>query len=545
MKKLKPLIPAYVLSLVFSFMLYIFEPLTMYGTNVYDFWFDLYIMLPPIILATLLMFLFMSGVFTAIYFINKKFSDKLRFYYISMIIAFITFVCFYIQGNYLVAGLPSLDGANINWNKYHDQELISYIVYGVVTLITVLCCIKFKLKNVVNTTTFISLTIFVMLLSGLITTCTSNNLIRKKTGVLSTSKNYNVASTDQNFYIFLVDAVDSVKFDKQLKKKEYKNTFKDFTYFKDTSSVYGYTRDSVPQILSGMINDNTYGFHKYSTKAMNSSNLIKELKERDYDINIYEDSLIWDSDKALEVSNLAKAKRGVKFLQFIKNQTKYVLFKYLPFNLKRYSKIETMHFNNSKVKSNMDYFLWSDWDNYDTFTKEEIQKVDNKYFHFIHIEGAHVPFGMCKDLSYDKKCGYSDKIQATIVVIKAYLDRLKKYDVYDNAAIMIMADHGYVIGNKNGAYGRTNPILFIKGVNEHHDMLRSDKPISYTDLDSAYVDLLDGKQSFELFEGIDYPRERRVMWYKYTKENHMVEYIQKGKAWDTKTLVPTGKEFNR
>ena len=545
MKKLKPLIPAYVLSFVFSFMLYIFEPLTMYGTNVYDFWFDLYIMLPPIIVAALLMFLFMSGVFTAIYFINKKFSEKLTFYNVCMIIAFIFFIGFYIQGNYLVAGLPGLDGSKIHWNKYHDQELISYIVYGVITLITVGCSIKFKMKNVINTTTFISLAVFVMLITGLVTTCTSNNLIRKKSGVLSTSKNYNVASTDENFYIFLVDAVDSVMFDKQLSKKEYKKTFEDFTYFKDTSSVYGYTRDSVPQILSGMVNDNTYGFHKYSTKAMDNSLLIKELKERDYDINIYEDSLIWDSDNAKQVSNVVKAKRGVDYYQFIKNQTKYVLFKYLPFNLKRYSKIETMFFNNSKVKTDVDYFTWTDWDNYDTFTTEEIQKVDNKYFHFIHLEGAHVPFGMCKDLTYNKKCGYSDKLQATLKIINAYLNRLKKYDVYDNASIIILSDHGYVIGNKNGAMGRTNPILFIKGVDEHHAMLRSTKPISYTDLDSAYVDLLDGKKSYELFDGIEYPRERRVLWYKYTKENHMVEYMQTGKAWDKKTLKATVKEFNR
>ena len=176
---------------------------------------------------------------------------------------------------------------------------------------------------------------------------------------------------------------------------------------------------------------------------------------------------------------------------------------------------------------------------------EQIEKVDNKYFHFIHLEGAHVPFGTCKDFTSSNKCGYSDKLQASIVLIKSYLDRLKKYDVYDNAAIMVMSDHGYVIGNKNGAYGRTNPILFIKGVDEHHDMLRSTKPVSYTDLDNAYVDLLDGKKSYELFDGIEYPRERIIMWYKYTKENHMVEYVQTGKAWDEKTLKKTGKEYNR
>ena len=112
-------------------------------------------------------------------------------------------------------------------------------------------------------------------------------------------------------------------------------------------------------------------------------------------------------------------------------------------------------------------------------------------------------------------------------------------------SLIVSKSRNNVIGNKNGATGRTNPILFVKGVDEHHDMIRSSKAVSYLDLDSAYVDLLDGKKSYELFDGLEYPKGRRVLWYKYTKENHMVEYMQMGKAWDEKTLKATGKEFNR
>ena len=31
----------------------------------------------------------------------------------------------------------------------------------------------------------------------------------------------------------------------------------------------------------------------------------------------------------------------------------------------------------------------------------------------------------------------------------------------------------------------------------------------------------------------------------YTKEDHMVEYVQTGNAWNKKTMVKTGKEYNR
>ena len=60
-----------------------------------------------------------------------------------------------------------------------------------------------------------------------------------------------------------------------------------------------------------------------------------------------------------------------------------------------------------------------------------------------------------------------------------------------------------------------------------------------------YKDLLDDKKSTELLKNIDKNRERRYLFYEFTKEDHMVEMVQKGKAWDETTLVPTGKEFNR
>ena len=541
---MKKLIPAYVLAFAISFMFYIYEPLTMYGNNVNDFWFDLYIMLKPILIAFFGLFLILSLIFTGIYFLNKKFSEKLTVYKICLIITFISFICFYIQGNYLTAGLPSLDGTNIDWKSYVNQEIISYAVIGVVSIVTIICCIKFKMDNVINVSKFISLAVVVMLTTSIVSMCLSVNLIRKKNGILATTVNYNVASSNKNFLILLVDAVDSVKFDEVMSKdKDFKNTFKDFTYYKDTMSVYGYTRDSLPLILSGKINDNTDDFATYSTKALDNSLLFEELKNREYDRNIFDAELIWDSDKSNEMSNLVKSDRGVNDLAFIKNQTKYVLFKYLPFNLKKYSKIEHMYFNNSKSKGKNDYFTWGDITNYDAITTNPIETIEQNYFHFLHLEGAHVPFGLAKDLSYSPKNGYKSKIAGTLTVINAYLERLKKYDVYDNSVIIVMADHGYSKGN--GPLARQNPILFIKGIDEHHDMIRSDIPVSHLDLNDAYMDLLEGKKSTELFSEIPKKRERIYMYYEYMKENHMVEYITTGKAWEQNKLKKTGKEFNR
>ena len=92
---------------------------------------------------------------------------------------------------------------------------------------------------------------------------------------------------------------------------------------------------------------------------------------------------------------------------------------------------------------------------------------------------------------------------------------------------MVLSDHGYntsgdavnIPQRDENQNGRQHPILFIKGINESHELQISGAPISYEDLVSAYFKLLDGTLSdnvFEYKEG-DY-RERRYLLYEYLGE---------------------------
>ena len=145
-------------------------------------------------------------------------------------------------------------------------------------------------------------------------------------------------------------------------------------------------------------------------------------------------------------------------------------------------------------------------------------------------------------LNYIDNGTYEQKLTSTLKVVDHYINKLKEENVYDNSVIIIMADHGYDFAN---VIGRQNPILFIKGIEEEHEMYESDKPISFEDFNEAYLNLLDGKASVDLFNNIDMNRERRFLYYQYTKEENMTEYVQTGKAWDESTIKETGKKFNR
>ena len=94
---------------------------------------------------------------------------------------------------------------------------------------------------------------------------------------------------------------------------------------------------------------------------------------------------------------------------------------------------------------------------------------------------------------------------------------------------------------------RQCPLLMIKGIGESHDTMQiSQAPISFEDLQDAYVRLLNGVKSDAVFDWKEGDtRERRFLRYSFLDDNHMQEYMQTGYAFDRDTMVLTGREYNR
>ena len=167
---MKKLLPAYVLCLVFCFMLFIYEPIIMYANNINDFWFNFNIMIKPVL--EIFIIIFTSGIIgiTLVYLIIGKLFKKVNWYYSLLLVIFFAFFITYILGNYLVGRLPGLDGSAINWNIYTKEN---YITLGIALLLIIISIISIKkcgLAKTINYATFISLAIFLMLGTSFIST---------------------------------------------------------------------------------------------------------------------------------------------------------------------------------------------------------------------------------------------------------------------------------------------------------------------------------------------------------------------------------------
>lgn len=529
-----------IISLELCFMLFFYAPLELFFSNRNEFWFDIYTLLPVLVIVFLVFSVIIIGVLAIMYFINIK------LYQFGLIACFITFICSYIQGNFMISNLPPLDGTTVDWNQYIPERIASVILWIVVTVV-VLLAIKFlQTDNVVKAINFIGGGMTLMLVITIISICVTNEGYKKKLDLLITNANQYEMSTNSNFIILLLDALDARALTALMESEpEVKNIFSDFTYYPNTVGGYTFTENSIPFIFSGDWYENDEPFEEYNMNVYKTAKIFSELERRSYKMGLY-GSIPLEDEVMCRFDNIQNGVGKIKsILSFVKLEIRLAGVKYAPFELKKYCLFDVNQFNELRIVDNHSMFNFSNLIFYDEVNNKDITFTNDNCFKFIHLEGAHVPFQYDKNLNIVENGTYEGNVEACATITRAYLDKLKENGVYDNSVIIVMSDHGFDGYELEDTLARHNPAFLVKGINEKHDMYVSNAPIAYEDLQEAYIRLLEGCNSMEIFdwkEGDE--RERRYLFYYYLQEDHMEEYMIKGNAADESSLIPTGREFN-
>lgn len=538
-RSIKDFVPALLVSLAASFMIMVFAPIEIYYSNQDQFWFEIK-QLIPVVICLFMIFLVVSLVVLGVLFlINQK------AYNVGIILYLIAFLSTYIQGNFLVKNLPGLDGTQPVWKDYISEDIKTIIVWGVVSAIVIAFAVKFKSQKLRNAISIVSVCIFLMIAVTLVTVVLTTKVTDKDYEMVVTDKDEFEMSSDTNFIILLLDAMEGGTYDEVAQNHPgYAEIMRDFTYYDNTVCGYTFTKQSIPFILSGKWYENERPFADYATDAYTNSPFLTKLSQKGYKMSLYEPEL-YTSDKELyKFSNIIKDKTDISsYITFMKREIQITGYKYAPFILKRFCMVGTQDFED--FRTNPDDCETFSYDNevfYNAVKNSEMTKTDDKTFKFIHIWGAHVPFVFDKDMNRIEDGTYAQNVEACMTMTDAYLKKLKENGVYDNSVIIVMADHGY--GLSYGPRNRQHPVLFIKGKNESHDYTVSEAPISYDDLQEAYSRLLDGATGEDVFdykEGDE--RQRRYLYFEYEHEEILEEYFQEGYAGDLDTLKASGRKF--
>lgn len=533
---------AFILSSVVCFMFFLYAPLELYFTNKGEFWYDIWVLLP--IMAVV--FLIFTAICVLGFLLLYKCSAKLC--QAALVLLFIVFLCSYVQGNYLIGYLPAMDGRVIDWNLYAGGGRIQSVLLWLIVITAVgLLAHTLHGKRMYTLIRVVSICMILMFGVTLTTLCFSNNGLESKTNICVTTDYELTMSTGQNFIILLLDTLDGGAFsDVVIGNDEQEAVFSDFTYYDNTLSAYPHTGYNVPFILSGKWFENKTIDDEYFYDVLTASELFNELEKRGYTIDLYEYAIGMDEKTKGRFENVGLfTKKVSSYADFARWQILLVGMKYAPFDLKRFSFVNPNAFERLRVvEGDSQIFRDDNMEFYELVTEQDIQYREGNNFKFIHLWGAHPPYDLDKDMHYLTEGGtFTQSVEVCITLTDVYLKKLKDSGVYDNSVIIILADHG------NGEYYEEDnlnqhPALLIKGIGEKHSFRVDNRPVSFVDLQDAYVRLMDGGDGQTVFEDLPQMRSRRFLWYDIKDDSRMVEYEQTGQAGDMGTMTPTGEEFN-
>lgn len=395
----------------------------------------------------------------------------------------------YLQGVFLNGTLAAMDGdkqvwpvGTIIWNGVIWIAILSTIVIGGYrkTIVRNMCrtlCIYISLIQLV--------TLGWLFMTSDVKRIHENAAVTKE-GSLELSSGNNVL-------VFVLDSFDSGLFETIYDKDDsILSSLADFTYYRNGTSQFAHTYPGIPYMLTGIEWNDDKG-EDYFIYAYKNGDYLEKIAAQGTDVKIYTElNMMADTfyQKLDNYNDTISIKYDIgKTLQTMIRTSMYKISPFLMKPLYEYytSDIKEMAYNED---------LWS-IDNDQLFYDDIVENgltVSGDYesaFRFYHMRGAHDPCYLTEDLKYEPTGrGSSPESQGKgcLRIVYEYMEQMKTLGIYDNATIIITADHGQrdILGTKkySGQPDKTSrPIFLIKKAEEHHEnMVVSEAPVSQAEL---------------------------------------------------------------
>lgn len=316
-------------------------------------------------------------------------------------------------------------------------------------------------------------------------------------------------SQKRNAVTLILDAMDQKFFEAKYEEQPADfQCLKDFTCYTNTAMVYDSTYLSIPAMLTcaqAYPESAVQNWYKQICTDKPAQEFFSRLHDNQYIVNAFGD-FSYDYDYSYFsgfFDNLSPIrKEDVQIDKSLLNEMilKMVKYRALPLALKRYFPPGDMFGNEAVRLKNGCIF-----DNKEFLDQALLSTAESSKNYFIvqHLNGAH----------QHGSGTFEEKLQWCIEIMNQYIAQMQEAGVYDDALIIITADHG------EHAQPDNMPILYLKRPHETHDAIQfSSAPISLSDYTATVLDSLGLTQSgdTEMFGTPVYhipesePRERTV-----------------------------------
>lgn len=551
------------IALFSGFTLGIFAPLEMFFANVTEFWFDFNDIICPVIIQFIVIFLFVFAFSRLGHVCGHLFEIIINCFFIFLV------TLLYVQGNFMQIDYGRLGDETIDFSKFEYVGIPNTMAWiGLLTILVMFLFLK-RYDKFIKIYSIIMICVLLVQVSTLLIIGFTANGYEHKNNYISTTDGLLDYSEEENMIVIIADTFDSrILYDvlqsNITNKTKCEEILENFTFYRDTTCDYNLTDFSIPQIITGekYLNQTTYG--EFCNEAYMNSPWLNRLKKENWDIGIYTTISLPQGNITKDIRNWHKIDYSISDpMAFMIDYNRILAFRYFPHYLKEHIFYDVDDLDDFKEIASFDgrepqenEFEYS-WENlaFDYSTGFINTNTDKKTMHFLHTKGLHSLRDIDYDLSpmeidsYDEEMSLEDTAKIYLSIIEGYFKKLKELEIYDNSIIVIMADHGS--STYTTEVVNQNAVLLIKGKNENHPFIISEKPISYDNLQNGFSNLMDGKIGDNVFDINDDDNKIRYTYVtryegalkSLSKSETFIEYQTEYPSYESTKARRTGNEY--
>lgn len=443
----------------------------------------------------------------------------------------------YVQGMFLNGKLQSLTGEEQTWTiGMQAANLILWVI--IIGMIVIGGYYRAGIGRICKAACVYIMLIQIISLGWLLITEDIGNATKRP---VMTAEGSLTLAGDDNILVFILDRFDSSDFDKIIEDTEFVQPLSDFTYYRNATSQYAYTQEALPYILERteyQYDAEANGMAPYKDAR---GDALTCLYQQGYNIGIYTlADYAWNL-RDIVVNYKEDAAYQCDYVNTIKTMLTASMYRTTPFAVKaRYRYTSTDIYEMAVIDGAWNYL--NDLPFYQSLVRDglHVDEACTSAFRFYHMDGVHPPYYLSEDLYYDstgKFVTYTSQAKGCLKIIYEYLAQLKALGKYEDATIIITADHGIQAmcdEQTNEIIRGSSPIVLVKEAREQHNQLAvSDAPVTQTELMPTILKAagMDWEEYGRTFGEVD-ADENRERIYKYYYYGQAIIYSINGNVKD-------------
>ena len=513
----------------FVFTVCLYGPFNIFLQNAEEFWFSLpmfAMVVIPFSLIVLVLLLLLSWFLPE----TKRHIIVKLFFGIAL--------AMYIQGNYINIsyGTGVLDGTEIIWSEYTTYAILDTLAWAVCIAAPFIIdlVVKKDNKKFFGILTAVSLFLTVIQIPAFVSDIVSFRPAENKDFIISEENMFETGESD-NILIFILDTMDEEYYQTFISTHpEYTEQLEGFVHYDNAASAGCRTIIGLPAMFTGTPFTRGELYSEYLHRVWSEPNAFSVLNDAGYKVSVYSETLLFSSDTTEYIDNFHDGRGEVSsYPAFIGKIYKMDLYRFAPHLLKKYFWYYTGDFDEIRDQKEYRPYKLDDIKFYSVFEENGFRtgSTVKKAVQVYHLSGAHSPFKMDEQGKRNKDATRETQVAGSFAGISKMLQDLKEKGVYDDATIIITADHG---DKKAGEYS----MFLLKRAGSNEAYSTSSAPVSHFDL-PVYLASLAGKELSneygKSYDDVGENEERERHMFYNTSGNSKLrvdEYVTKGAAGD-------------